>query len=59
MITQILSVPFVMAGLVPAIRRGSGPLLMAGTSPVMTVYEQRAESTETALGIIGSAPLFL
>jgi hypothetical protein len=48
-----------MAGLVPAIRRGSGPLLMAGTSPVMTVYEQRAESTETALGIIGSAPLFL
>ena len=31
-------VPFVMAGhVVPAIRRGRVPLLMAGTSPAMTV----------------------
>ena len=32
-------VPFVMAGLAPAIHRGRVPLLMAGSSPAMTVNE--------------------
>jgi hypothetical protein len=35
-----------MAGPVPAICGGRMPLVMAGTSPAMTVYEQRGESAE-------------
>jgi hypothetical protein len=41
----------VMAGLVPAIRRGTVPPLMAGTSPAVTARERRQESAATAVGI--------